>query len=583
MGSADERLTALSKAYAEMIMNTGREAAARIMVSERKAVRFQKELSDSKEQALQVLLRLRGMMDSKVSESQMSYLSQQRKIEELEGRLREAEDIISEAEEVSSNRQLKIEELEAQLAEAEDIVKDLREELREVQDELEDLRNKKLQHIGEHDTAIQEQTLDDNRSHACQSIIFPPPASKIESVTISDLKNSTLNQRNEVYNCYNSNVYHAGASYIGKPDLPSTSENRLTTSCSIISPPPELQFGPFTASEAKGSASNKRNEVDKCRDTNDLPMANSHVSKPDLLSAILKSKGPELHKNRRTLRIRAFEEKLMAGELPFSERMDDVYEMSTREARAGERIYKTPSHKVGKMHSINKKCIAKADSRSKQAQKAKSSCQKRKRATRYEKTDNPPSRFPFNMVERRDQTSDISLIKGNSVNNNADSGRGPIHITPRLSADTADNDTQFTEVTGCEVEFMKAGVVHSIRTKNQASIDKLLLMRPESVSAESSEVATWRVGMGKVDVPIVNSEMGTSSTPNRISNQPVTNRVIKYTFQRKRKKGSQSSSNVNAALEKSIFGETATEKQNDPLEIEKSSSITESSQGNRHI
>ncbi|GMP33608.1 hypothetical protein CsSME_00006849 [Camellia sinensis var. sinensis] len=60
------RLTDLKKAYADIILNTAKESAARILVSERKALRFQHELNVTKEQALQVLLRLKLMVDSKV-------------------------------------------------------------------------------------------------------------------------------------------------------------------------------------------------------------------------------------------------------------------------------------------------------------------------------------------------------------------------------------------------------------------------------------------------------------------------------------------------------------------------------------
>lgn len=56
----------MKKAYADIILNTAKEAAARIMVSERKALRFQHELQVAKEEALRMLLRLKQMMDSKV-------------------------------------------------------------------------------------------------------------------------------------------------------------------------------------------------------------------------------------------------------------------------------------------------------------------------------------------------------------------------------------------------------------------------------------------------------------------------------------------------------------------------------------
>ena len=61
-----QRLMALKKAYADIILNTAKEAAGRIMASERKALRFQHDLGVAKEQGLQMLLRLKHMMDSKV-------------------------------------------------------------------------------------------------------------------------------------------------------------------------------------------------------------------------------------------------------------------------------------------------------------------------------------------------------------------------------------------------------------------------------------------------------------------------------------------------------------------------------------
>ncbi|PPR99945.1 hypothetical protein GOBAR_AA20733 [Gossypium barbadense] len=112
-----EKLTALKKAYAEIILNTAKEAAARIMVSERKALRYQQELFAAKDEALHMLLRLKQMLDAKVNEAEMMSLNQQKRIEELE----------------------------AQLGEAEDIVRDLRAELREVQDELEKLTKNSMQ------------------------------------------------------------------------------------------------------------------------------------------------------------------------------------------------------------------------------------------------------------------------------------------------------------------------------------------------------------------------------------------------------------------------------------------------------
>ncbi|KAL0357547.1 UNVERIFIED_CONTAM: hypothetical protein Scaly_1440400 [Sesamum calycinum] len=104
-----QKLTALKKAYADVILSISKEAANRVMGSERKSVRYQHELKVAKEEGVRMLLRLKQMMDSQIGE----------------------------AEAAASKQQKKIEELEAQLQEAEDIVSDLREELRELQTELE--------------------------------------------------------------------------------------------------------------------------------------------------------------------------------------------------------------------------------------------------------------------------------------------------------------------------------------------------------------------------------------------------------------------------------------------------------------
>ncbi|KAF5810405.1 hypothetical protein HanXRQr2_Chr04g0168981 [Helianthus annuus] len=59
-------LMALKKAYADIILNTEKEAAKRIMVSERKVVRLEYELKVAKEDAVQMLMRVKQMMDCKV-------------------------------------------------------------------------------------------------------------------------------------------------------------------------------------------------------------------------------------------------------------------------------------------------------------------------------------------------------------------------------------------------------------------------------------------------------------------------------------------------------------------------------------
>ncbi|KAL5582448.1 hypothetical protein UlMin_014890 [Ulmus minor] len=90
-----QKMVALKKAYAEIILNTAKEAAARILVSERKAFRFQQDLSASKEEALRMLVRMKQMIDSKTTEAELTASSQQKRIEELELQLEEAEGVIT--------------------------------------------------------------------------------------------------------------------------------------------------------------------------------------------------------------------------------------------------------------------------------------------------------------------------------------------------------------------------------------------------------------------------------------------------------------------------------------------------------
>ncbi|KAG7646827.1 hypothetical protein AtNW77_Chr1g0021121 [Arabidopsis thaliana] len=91
-----EKLTALKKAYAETILNTAKEAAARVMITERKARGYQQELASVRDEALRACLRLKQIYDSKVKEAEMISLQKQQKIEELEAQLGEAEDIVGE-------------------------------------------------------------------------------------------------------------------------------------------------------------------------------------------------------------------------------------------------------------------------------------------------------------------------------------------------------------------------------------------------------------------------------------------------------------------------------------------------------
>ncbi|KAL2898352.1 hypothetical protein RDABS01_040134 [Bienertia sinuspersici] len=145
---ADEfhiKLEAVMKAYAEIILNTSKEAAARVMVAERKARCFEQQLVSLKEESLSMLLRLKEHFNS----------------------------MITEAEDRSLKQQMKIEELEAQLGEAEGITVDLRGELKQLQEQLEIMKHKQSKPLNEHilvrNEPVQERVSQDNTPNASDS------------------------------------------------------------------------------------------------------------------------------------------------------------------------------------------------------------------------------------------------------------------------------------------------------------------------------------------------------------------------------------------------------------------------------
>ena len=132
---------------------------------------------------------------------------------------------IGEAKMVSLSQQKKIEELEAQLEEAEDIVRELREELREVQDALDKMTKKQLQPLDEKsfrgNAGTEVETPQENKLSTSASLILPHTGSRPEAVMTSDLKNSTFNKRNEGNKCYGEDDSYMENCFVGNRDFAS--------------------------------------------------------------------------------------------------------------------------------------------------------------------------------------------------------------------------------------------------------------------------------------------------------------------------------------------------------------------------
>ncbi|PKA57942.1 hypothetical protein AXF42_Ash012481 [Apostasia shenzhenica] len=121
MEAEAERMAALKRAYADIILNTAKESAARVLAAERRALGFQQSLCAAKEEAVATMLRLKSIMEEKIRETEKESVCKEKKIEELE----------------------------LQLGEAEDTIVDLREELKIVREELRKIKDESLQLFGE--------------------------------------------------------------------------------------------------------------------------------------------------------------------------------------------------------------------------------------------------------------------------------------------------------------------------------------------------------------------------------------------------------------------------------------------------
>ncbi|KAK1297515.1 hypothetical protein QJS10_CPB15g01712 [Acorus calamus] len=219
-----ERMAALKRAYAEIILNTAKESAARVMASERKAQRFQQELSASKEESLRLLVRLKSVMDSEITEAEKS----------------------------SQLQATRIQELEVQLSESQKTVQQLQEELERTNHELQMMKNNTVEKLNEfcleNDNTINEDRHQENMISSNESNVFPLV-----------LKNADvqLNQTSEDCDCR-------------------TAAKNSTE-----------QTAPL----------DDRSSEENCTDGSELT------------SIIMRRKEPELYKNGCTQRIRAFEQK----------------------------------------------------------------------------------------------------------------------------------------------------------------------------------------------------------------------------------------------------------------------------------
>lgn len=453
---------------------------------------------------------------------------------------------IGEANMISLNQQKKIEELEAQLEEAEDIVRELREELREVQNELEKMMKTRLHPLDEisfkGNAATEIEAPEEDKPSASPSLMPPCTGSQPECVITSDQKNSTFN---------------------------------------------------------------KRNDSSKCYATNDLYMDNCFVGNRDFASIVTRSKEPELYRNGCTQRIRAFESSLIEGKLSLSGQIDGAVNVMTSEEEEeeevdGEGIYTTCISRVESLCRMEKnpdedKEIRQADGNLCPVQYIKSFCRKRRRSPTY--SNKTPIGLLDQVTEETYQASHLALSKThqNTITDSVQSGEALPHKTvnksqkdldfpessvgPKFPSETteASKQSEFIEVAESDDKFVMACSAQI--TLNKEKVDKSVFPRLENGCLEIPEAQNCTVDLETANESVTNSDMKVSDKTDVVLSQP----VLKYTFQRKRKKETLSNGDEDLSLEKNILKRRTDETQNAPSDLQPANLIPESSRDSRRV
>ncbi|GMP29093.1 hypothetical protein CsSME_00004357 [Camellia sinensis var. sinensis] len=485
-------MVALKKAYADIILNTAKEAA----------LRFHHDLCAAKDEALRMLLRFKQTFDSKTIEAEINSVSQQKRIEELK----------------------------AQLDEAEETILDLRAELKKAQNHLDKVKNNHMQPLNK---STEKQ---DGPCH----------------------EGTPFNHRNMDCKCCNS---------------------------------------------AKLSESLKSD------------LENSCVDNPNFPSIIVKSKEPELYKNGCTQRVRAFERNLLDGNLPSSGNGNDQHfikkgESITKVNEQNTEICTVPPPKIENIDGMknptrveDKLCIKSCTYRD-QPFKVRNI---RRRKTRYGRAKATSCRLNPNLVKPHRPSSVLSHCKTSSCSNNDNvkSGEGACTLpyseaenktsmenSSRLEEKVQQNKDQALSVVRRSVRKRKVKCRAAIATycsttfKDTGPVDEAVLVKQGVDAAESPRAPSYKSNQtdNKLLQDSNSKDAKTSEAMIETSSEADNNRIVKYTFSRKRKKELSTKPNENTSVGKSNAKKRAVvEKQNGAPEPQKASLIDESSRDSRRM
>ncbi|CAI8609969.1 unnamed protein product [Vicia faba] len=600
-----EKLTALKKAYADIILNTAKEAAARIMVSERKSSRFQQELASTKDEALHMVLRLKQMLDSKVKEAELTSLSQQKKIEELE----------------------------AQLQEAEEIVRDLRAELRETQAELENVTKKHEMHppveqIMKDEIAANGRFLQENRLEPSDATVHSEPNLQFESVSVSDAMCPTVNGiDNGSTFCVSRD--HANSFYIHNPDFasivirrkePELYRNGCTQRIRALerslfdgnvsvsgdldnSRDETLAEAQEEGKEATVAANGKANIICENEKPDELEVVKEG---DDLVKDLVRKKHLRFRKRRTHLsRLHSDQVKETTKESYLSDAKDSPHVLDDNDASkvnfsiAHENdlmspLVEAPTDAAARVEEPDKLQVVKTG-----ADLIKNLILRKRKRFRVRRTRR--SRLHSDLVKEANKESNLTRAKDSDHvlgNNNNDRPRvnssvaheneaqkdlmSPFAKAPKEATTAVEQLGSHTNTEKGEI-FLKGCSSKNKIEDDKESLDKSDLTRQESLSTESIKVQSCKDAVEATAGSPDKMDSKVSNKDEKVSTRFANDKLLKYTFQRKRKKGSVSSGDVGCSPDDSNSKKICGEKQNGHAEPQKSCTMTESSRESRRL
>lgn len=548
----------------------------------------------------------------------------------------------TEAETSSLRQQSRIEELEAQLHEAEDIIADLRIELKEAKGALQNMRNKEVQSLNGQILKVDAHSPENGTTEPMPT---SPPDSRFQILSVSDINDKHTDQRvldntgcDKTRHTDSTNDYHLDNYCADNPDLapiimrskePELYRNGRTQriralgrnlqnvklphedmadQCSLIKN--ESVAGPDGKDEGLLNASSfKIKNMDRMKNLTELEdgkeLSSNNEDHPVKVMWRLRRRRTRFGSVRTTSR-KACPRQLKRSSQPTPVRSYcKTYSNSVKDrVESGEEACTVPSPKGNGMDNVkNYTELGQKNQHSSicfKDQAIKSTYRRHaKRDVKYRATFMPLSRPP---LDRFTESSPLCFLSHcsttlHAVNSNVKSEEEQLKTNenePTLKPPTRLNPGLTLIKTDVDLISGSANVTLHIKDVNRsgalqipANDDTELANKHMSVKQEDDAAGSSRFpDLEMIDAQSGNSDSNDANTfeaTNGTTDQGDNNRLLKYTFQRKRKKEFLYNPSESSSPEKSTIKRRANRKTNGEPEGEKSNLINQSSRDSRRL